>query len=72
MHHEYIRTVEKASFHIFNNHIKDEDRVCLIKTGLKNFTDTVFSLVERKTNFKQLENQLITLRMKTTERQSLS
>jgi len=47
MHKNFIKSAEVASKHIFSKHVKGEDRVCLIKTGLKNYTDTVFSLVEK-------------------------
>lgn len=48
----------QALLSIFDEHVKNDDRVCLVKFGAEHYTRRVFSLVKKGTNMVQLRNQL--------------
>ena len=47
---------EQALTRIFDQHLSETDRVCLIKFGQQPFTQTVFSLVKKDLNLAQLRS----------------
>lgn len=53
--------MQQSVKHIFDNHVNENDRICLVKFNGEKFTRTVFSLVRKGSNRVQLRNQLRTL-----------
>ena len=50
------KQMNSAIMQIFDNHIKPNDRVCLIKFGKERYAKKIFSLVLKKQNSTQLRN----------------
>ena len=53
---ESLALQEQAMTRIFDKHLTEHDRVCLIKFGMEPYTQTIFSLVQRNVNLAQLRN----------------
>ena len=47
---------------VFDKHLTDADRVSLVKFGVEDYTQTVFSLVRKDLNLAQLRSQLTGLK----------
>ena len=44
------QSMQESLKQIFDDHVKDEDRLCLIKFGAESYARTVFSLVKKGLN----------------------